>query len=1810
MNTKKRNVKALVALVLVLVMVLTPVIGVMPTFAYNKNDAAAPGAGSSLPESAVVYDGTPSEELSGSGTADDPYLIADAADFMFFRKNMAAEAEATWYFKLTGDIYLNDADYGTEGKHNAIGAPTNFAGVLDGDGHTIYNMYDYVGGKRALFDVMSGTVKNLNFDGVRMIGSHNKASVAITVSGTIEYVTVKNIYLKAGSIHNGDNNSSMVGAIASEARDGALIRNCLVESGTLTGCNRVGGILGRYSDENTFKAPVDIINCVNNATVISTASSAGGIIGFVGAGNGSVSGVNVVGCKNNGDITGKTHAAGISAAHSRVRDYINFDYCVNTGKIVAQTEQAAGILGTEVSGGGALSANTYLRNCTNYGDIEAKKYAGGLTAHHSLASRHLYITDCANYGKVDGETASGGLSGIVSDEYGNGGHLKVVNSANYGAVGSAGTSNISGGLVGQFSFSKVNVVVDGGLFTGNVTGMTVASALVGTSHNGATQNIIINDTWIQGELSVTDPVGKIGVFFGTTTVANVTTLNLKAVNSGFDLTFKVGGTAVEAADIPSGYYADGTTVSKYNDGTAAVESAYPVAATATFAETALASLNTASGGEYQEWIADDTYVAIFKSIALVITNEAALNHGYNGDVIEVSYQANDDAIKTVEVAYYNTADLNTPLSGAPAIPGNYRVVLQGKDATGADRGEAVTCDYKIDKGSVRFVILSKPENMTSVSDYTGQFITSQQVAFTGSAFVFTAKAQAYTNQRIGEDLTEEIGATSIDKLANNAWLAGDYTALRVGTYRINFVFAETDLYKAATGRIKLQVTKGTVSYPAADADGRWTLETNDVVTDNIYSGLEKKVVFNSLNFDADAFDVDLTGDIKATDVTADGVTLKATATLTLKESYSADCEITGTAPTYEYEWRIEKAPTKLVLYGPDDQPIADPEAVKITFDGAAHIYVVKLLDENNDILKTLDPITVQSVGTTNRVISVEADGVDANHSTPAPLTVKIEVESVKFAITVNNFAGRDFNGEALEIDGVTYDMTDPTDSEWSDYVPTWEKWNATTEEWEVIADAPVNAGTYRLHVTRALADGAVDCAGEGWSEAVEINKIKPTIDYDINTEVFTFELNQYVTEFDGAEKKIGALCADPHFVGTISVEYKVAGAEDNTYVTAAPTACGTYTVRITFAGDENYLAADPVEPITIVIEKKKLSIPTGDDIWDYTGPKTYDGSTFTIGVVSALSELQNVYIHYDITGNTASTRGTYSAVISLYALSDDVVLTDLLGNPIDTTSVNGKNVYTHTLSWTINKADVDMSGITFTAPTNPVYTGESYLVEASGVPAYLTPSYVITRNGTVVDAVLDAGEYSITVTYVLNNSNYNDIPAGAETDTITFTVGKMVVDPADFTFTGTSAVYDGSPKFVEVENLPAFLNVTFAYGSQSVGAVDEVGTYTVVATFSVKSSYNAENYEFASATAETTLIITKKTYAPKSYNIATLYEILMSDSVATDGAAAQFVEKINAALLESSGTRNKITVANADEMPDMKAPGEYKFVVRFAGDKNHEDITATLEVTLVVKPIVAIPDTTDNGNVSITFPEGVPEDVVLTVDKVEVTDDMKDAIGANPDITFDGASLWGVWQFGAVNQDGSSLMEGECTWTIQIVLDAEAKKSADAGNYHVSKVIVKNGVTQLETFENCEYDQETGTLTLRLSSTEELNAGYAVAVVKSKTGLIAGISIGLLVVALIAVAVVIIVVMKRRKAENAPADEETYVNDDEYAGYTPDEDAEYVGTEEYTEEYAEEYTEEYTEEYVEEAPAEDIPEENTPEENTPEEDTPADGSAE
>ena len=235
------------------------------------------------------------DTLSGSGTEDDPYLLATAADLKAFRDMANAEASSKLCATLTADIDLGGEAW-TPFEGPTLGGA--YAGTFDGANHTIKGL----------------SVNSTSSKGVGLFG---------TVCGA----TIKNLKVE-GNVSA--SNSAFVGGIVGRTQTSATIDSCSF-AGTVTSTKKSGasnataGIVGKVN-----KGPVTITNCANTATVNGNGNIAAGILGYGGSNK-----VTIENCYNTGAISGQWYASGICGSSTIKEQTSSIRNCYNSGTITA-----------------------------------------------------------------------------------------------------------------------------------------------------------------------------------------------------------------------------------------------------------------------------------------------------------------------------------------------------------------------------------------------------------------------------------------------------------------------------------------------------------------------------------------------------------------------------------------------------------------------------------------------------------------------------------------------------------------------------------------------------------------------------------------------------------------------------------------------------------------------------------------------------------------------------------------------------------------------------------------------------------------------------------------------------------------------------------------------------------------------------------------------------------------------------------------------------------------------------------------------------------------------------------------------------------------------------------------------------------------------------------------------------------------------------------------------------------------------------------------------------------------------------------
>ena len=362
-------------------------------------------------------------------------------------------------FILRNDIDMSGMDW----------TPVNFSGTLDGAGHKIKNLtINASNGDLALFNKMSGTVKDLVFENVNIKSTSytlvRVATVAVEMTGTVSNVKILSGSIGGemtesggiaatvtGRIENSENRASIgggtsvtdgiaggiaarvqnpavldyctnygkisgyryLGGIASIVGSNVTISNC-TNNGEVTGKERIGGLI------STIDGSPTLASLTNNGQVTATSDYCGGIVSYASFGGGVI--YDTV-FSNTAAITGTNYTGGIIGYCKSYTYWASWSW-ESTTFTISKFSNSGTIKGSEYTGGvfgyldvWAQSKNGTCTNAltatdiTNAANITGKSFVGGIAGYAHTTSTVSKFSECSSSGEINGEYYIGGLAG-------------------------------------------------------------------------------------------------------------------------------------------------------------------------------------------------------------------------------------------------------------------------------------------------------------------------------------------------------------------------------------------------------------------------------------------------------------------------------------------------------------------------------------------------------------------------------------------------------------------------------------------------------------------------------------------------------------------------------------------------------------------------------------------------------------------------------------------------------------------------------------------------------------------------------------------------------------------------------------------------------------------------------------------------------------------------------------------------------------------------------------------------------------------------------------------------------------------------------------------------------------------------------------------------------------------------------------------------------------------------------------------------------------------------------------------------------
>jgi len=307
--------------------------------------------------------------LEGSGSAEDPFLLKTAEDFVTIQKavNEDSITFAGMNFQMANDITLS-ADWASIGSDGANGR--FFGGTLDGNNHKL----SYAKGSQPLFKYVSqATIKNLKLYGEEIQGC-GLIDDSWRDSNVRAYID--NVTLLSGT---STLKSGLVGS-ASVAANMTHITNCRAEEGV---------VIGYTKDQSS----ISTFTC-----------------GFVGS---------IENCTSAATVYGRDNVGGIAAVKANSMGLFSMKNCSFTGTIEASGSYVGGIAAKGYSNYTAPNATcAVIENCYVNANITGKSEVGGIYGGEGGVDQCWengtgYIRNNLFYGGLEATDARGAVGGII-----------------------------------------------------------------------------------------------------------------------------------------------------------------------------------------------------------------------------------------------------------------------------------------------------------------------------------------------------------------------------------------------------------------------------------------------------------------------------------------------------------------------------------------------------------------------------------------------------------------------------------------------------------------------------------------------------------------------------------------------------------------------------------------------------------------------------------------------------------------------------------------------------------------------------------------------------------------------------------------------------------------------------------------------------------------------------------------------------------------------------------------------------------------------------------------------------------------------------------------------------------------------------------------------------------------------------------------------------------------------------------------------------------------------------------------------------
>lgn len=417
------------------------------------------------------------EELQGSGTADDPYVITGSEDLWQFAEIVKVSSDRNQCAKVADGVTEIDTTVRgekTDLTWSPIGDSTvSYTGVFDGNGAEITIHADRsINNNAGLFGILGsgGEIRNVTTAGsskgwdsvggicgqacsdAKIVNCNNKADITAQggqAGGLVGYASSAQIESDTSISNTGAvTGTANVGGLVGQASSGmkVIVHEGILNSGAITAKSSgyVGGLIGN-ADSASIQADEDIINTGKISSMVSnTSRGAGGLIGY-GIDTSIISRNGML--QNKGEVTAAITSVGGIGGHLTSSNNSNCQIqaakgMINTGRITGK-ESVGGLVGEYAYSAPMTSTDGFLLNT---GDVEGNGANVG-----GVIGRMGSISDGGKYGNTGNVTNTGKYTGGVIGSWDNN-KTSLENAFNTGNVAVTGEDAADvGGIAGRFT---------------------------------------------------------------------------------------------------------------------------------------------------------------------------------------------------------------------------------------------------------------------------------------------------------------------------------------------------------------------------------------------------------------------------------------------------------------------------------------------------------------------------------------------------------------------------------------------------------------------------------------------------------------------------------------------------------------------------------------------------------------------------------------------------------------------------------------------------------------------------------------------------------------------------------------------------------------------------------------------------------------------------------------------------------------------------------------------------------------------------------------------------------------------------------------------------------------------------------------------------------------------------------------------------------------------------------------------------------------------------------------------------------------